>query len=74
MNIGKKNSSSIEVKLLGAKIGKQLKLNLFIEKLCRKAVYILHALRRIRNYPIVEKGKLLANEFINSQFTYAPLI
>ena len=45
-----------------------------IEELCRKAVYKLHALRRIRKYLAVEKAKLLANAVINSQFTYAPLI
>ena len=33
-----------------------------------------HALRRIRKYLAVQKGKLLATAFINSQFTYAPLI
>ena len=32
------------------------------------------ALRRIRKYLTVEKAKLLANAFINSQFSYAPLI
>ena len=31
-------------------------------------------MRRIRKYLTVEKAKLLANAFINSQFTYAPLI
>ena len=45
-----------------------------IEELCRKAVYKLHASRRIRKYLIVKKVKLLANAVINSQFTYAPLI
>ena len=42
------------------------------EKNC--AAYKLHALRRIRKYLTVEKAKLLANAFINSQFTYGPLI
>ena len=44
----------------------------------QKCAYKLHALRRIRKYLTVEKAKLLAkllaNAFINSQFTYAPLI
>ena len=35
------------VKLLGVKIGKQLKLKSHIEELCREAAYKLHALRRI---------------------------
>ena len=34
----------------------------------------LHTLGRIRKYLTVEKAKLLANAFINSQFNYAPLI
>ena len=34
----------------------------------------LHALRRIRGYLTVEKTMILANEFIDSQFNYAPLI
>ena len=75
LNIGKsKTESSTEVMLLGVKIDKQLKFKSHIEELCRKAAYKLHALRRIRKYLTVEKAKLLANAFINSQFTYAPLI
>ena len=35
----------------------------------------MHALCRIRKYLTVEKAKLqINNAFINSQFTYAPLI
>ena len=44
------------------------------EELRRKAAYKLHALRKIRKYLAVEKAKLLADTFINSQFTYALLI
>ena len=69
-----KIESSTEVTLLAAKIDKQLKFKSLIEGLCRKANYKLHALRRIRKYLTVEKAKLLADAFINSQFTYAPLI
>ena len=75
LNIGKnKIESSTKVTLLGVKIDKQLKFKSHIEELCRKAAYKLHALRRIRKHLTVEKAKLLANAFINSQFTYAPLI
>ena len=75
LNIGKnKIESSTEVTLLGVKIDKQLKFKSHIEELCRKATYKLHALRRIRKYLTVEKAKLLANAFNNSQFTYVPLI
>ena len=75
INIGKnKIESSIEVTLLGVKIDKQLKFKSYMEELCRKAAQKLHALRRTRKYLTVEKAKLLANAFINSQFTYTPLI
>ena len=75
LNITKnKTESSNKVTLLGVKIDKHLKLKSHTEELRRKAAYKLHALRRIRKYLTVEKTKLLANAFINSQFTYAPLI
>ena len=66
-----KNSS--EAELLGIIIDSQLKFKKHVANLCRKASYKLHALRRIRNFLIVEKAKMLANAFINSQFNYAPL-
>ena len=72
LNISKnKIESSTEVTLLGVKIDKQLKFKNHIEELYRKAAYKLHALRRIRKHLTVEKAKLLANAFINSQFSYA---
>ena len=74
LNIGKnKIESSTEVTLLGVKIDKQLKFKSHIEELYRKAACKLYALCRIRMYLTVEKAKFLANAFINSQFTYAPL-
>ena len=76
LNIGEeKIESSTEVTWLGVNIeNKHLKFKSHIEELCRKATYKLHALRRIRKYLKDEKDKLLANAFINIQFTYAPLI
>ena len=75
LNIGKNKIENLtEVTLMRVKIDKQLKFKSHIEQLCRKAAYKLHALRRIRKYLAVEKAKLLANAFFNSQFTYAPLI
>ena len=75
LNISKnKIESSAEVILLGVKIDQQLEFKSHIEELCRKAPYKLHALRRIRKYLTVEKAKLLANAFFNSQFTSATLI
>ena len=75
LNIGKNEiESSTKVTLLGVKIDRQLKFKSLIEEVDRKAAYKLHALRRIRKSLTVEKAKLLANAFINSHFTYAPLI
>ena len=64
-----KNPSGVE--LLGITIDSQLKFKKYIDNLCRKASCKLHALRRIRNFLTVEKAKMLANAFINSQFNYA---
>ena len=75
MNVaGKVIPSSSEVKLLGITIDYDLKFKKHINELCRKASYKLHALQRIRRYLSVDKAKLLANAFTDSQFNYAPLI
>ena len=75
LNIGKnKIETSTEVTLLGVKIDKELNFKSHIEELCRKAAYKLHALRSIIKYLTIKKAKVLANAFINSQFTYVPLI
>ena len=71
---GKVIPSSSEVKLLGITIDYDLKFKKHINELCRKASYKLHALQRIRRYLSVDKAKLLANAFINSQVNYEPLI
>ena len=71
---GKKINNSREIELLGIVIDNQLKFKKHIEKLCKKASFKLHALRRIRKFLTVEKARILANAFINSQFNYAPLI
>ena len=71
---GKKINNSREIELLGIVIDNQLKFKKHIENLCKKASFKLHALRRIRTFLTVEKARILANAFINSQFNYAPLI
>ena len=69
-----KNKSSSEVTLLVIKIDKNLTFKKHISELYRRASYKLQTSLRIRKYLTVEKAKLLANVFINSQFNYAPLI
>ena len=65
---------SIKIVLLGIAIDNLLTFNEHIDNLCRRANYKLYALRRIRKYLSLEKAKLLCNAFINSQFSYAPLV
>ena len=65
---------SSEVTLLVIKIDKNLTFKKHITELCRRASYKLQTSIRIRKYLTVEKAKLLANVFINSQFNYAFLI
>ena len=67
---GKKINNSREIELLGIVIDNQLKFKKHIENLCKKASFKLHALRRIRKFLTVEKARILANAFINSQFNY----
>ena len=62
------------VKLLGITIDYDLKFKKHINELCGKASYNLYVLQRIRRYLSVDKAKLLANAFIDSQVNYAPLI
>ena len=42
--------------------------------LCKRASFQLHALRRIRKYVGIEKARIFANVFIESQLNYATLI
>ena len=71
---GKVIPSSSVVKLLGITIDFELKFKEHINELFRKASYNLHTLQRIRRYLSVDKARLLANAFIDSQFDYRPLI
>ena len=71
---GKIIPCSNEVKLLGITIDNELKFKKHIEDFCKKASHKLRALSRIRGYLTVEKARILANAFIDSQCNYAPLI
>ena len=71
---GKKINNSREIELLGIAIDNQLKFKKHIEKLCKKASFKIHALRRIRKFLTVEEARILVNVFINSQFNCASLI
>ena len=70
INIPSKN----EVILLVITTDHEFKFNKHIELLCKRASFKLPAFRRIRKYLGIEKARILANVFIESQFNYAPLI
>ena len=69
-----KVEASDDVLLLGITIDKKLTFKQHVENLCRKAQYKLQVLRRIRKFHTKEKAKMLDNAFIDSQFSYAPLL
>ena len=71
-NVKIKNSN--EVTLLGIKIDKNLTFKNHNSEFCRRALYKLHTLHRIRKYLSVEKAQLLSNAFINSQFNHVLLV
>ena len=66
---GKKINNSREIELLGIVIDNLLKFKKHIENQCKKVSFKLHALRRIRKFLTVEKAIILADTFINSQFS-----
>ena len=63
-----------EVKVLVIIIDNQLRFKKQIGDLCKKVSFKPRALQKIRRYLTVEKARLLANVFIDSQFNYTPLI
>ena len=58
--------SSDDATLLGVMIEKNLIFKKHIDNLVRKAQYKLHALRGIRKFLTIEKGKIPGNAFIDS--------
>ena len=65
---------SNSVKLLGVIIDNNLKFNEHVSNLCKKASQKLHALARISNYMCQDKLRILMKAFIESQFSYCPLV
>ena len=75
LNIGSEtifNENS--VKLLGITFDSKLKFNEHIKKLCKKASQKLHALARISKFMSSEKLRIVMKAFIESEFSYCPLI
>ena len=69
-----KVEASHDILLPGITIDKILTFKQHNEKLCWKAQYKLHALRRIIKYITMEKANILGNAFIGNQFKYALLL
>ena len=65
---------SKSVKLLGVIIDNKLDFKEHISKLCKKVSSKLHALARISNYMCQDKLRVLMKSFIESQFSYCPLV
>ena len=66
--------SSDSVKLLGITVDKKLNFSEHISKLCKKVSSKLHALARVSNFMSENKLKLIMKSFIESQFSYCPLV
>ena len=62
-------TESVQEKLLGVTLDKNLNFKNHVNTLCRKAGQNLHALARISNYVDVEKLRVMLNAFVISQFS-----
>ena len=66
--------NSKSVKLLGVCIDNKLNFNEHVSNICKKVSKKLHALRRVSQYIQKDKLKLIMKAFIESQFSYCPLV
>ena len=66
--------NSTNEKILGVCFDNKLNFNIHLKKLCKKASQKLHALARISNLMSIRQRKIIMNAFIQSQFSYCPLI
>ena len=62
------------VKLLGITIDNKLDFTEHVSNVCKKVSTKLHALARISNYMSTDKLRMILKAFIESQFSYCPLI
>ena len=66
--------NSKSVKLLGVCIDNKLNFNEHVSNICKNVSKKLHALRRVSQYIQKDKLKLIMKAFIESQFSYCPLV
>ena len=62
------------VKLLGVKIDNKLNFHEHVSSICKKISQKIHALARVSNFMHQDKLRLVMKAFIESQFSYCPLI
>ena len=62
------------VKLLGIQIDNHLDFTVHVSNVCNKVSTKLHALSRISNYISQQKLRMILKAFIESQFSYCPLV
>ena len=63
-----------KLKLLGVEIDRTLSFDEHITSLCRKAGKKLYVLARLSHFMCTNKKRILMKAFIESQFSYCPLI
>ena len=61
-------------KLLGVTIDSDLKFDIHVNDLCKKAIQKLNALARISGYMDSSKKRTIMKAFITSHFSYCPLV
>ena len=67
-------SNSKEEKILGVYFDNKLTFKSHLKKLCKKASQKLHGLAILSNLMSIRQSKIVMNAFIDSQFSYCPLI
>ena len=67
-------ASSLSEKLLGIALDSELKFEEHIKKICNIVNKKLNAVQRIGSHMSLDKRKILLRAFIESQFSYFPLI
>ena len=65
---------SHQERLLGVMVDRGLTFQKHVEKLCKNAGAKVTALGRLVTIVSMEKKKILMNTFIESQFSYCPLV
>ena len=67
-------TESVEEKLLGVTLGKNLNFMGHVNAICEKAGQKQPAIARVAKYMNVQKLGIMMNTFVMSQFSYCPLV